>query len=262
MKKIIKKINFFLELFGFSFRKLFLNLYNLSWFLNNYFEFKNKNHTELKIKGFYPCLLDKNDTSGNSNGHYFHQDIHVSRKIFLNNPKKHIDIGSRIDGFVSNIASFREIEVFDIREQKESPHENIIFKKIDFTNIPSSYYNYTDSLSTLHTIEHIGLGRYGDKIDPNGHIIFFNNLSNVLNINGILYLSTPIGEPKIIFNAHRIFDLEYLLSIFNKNFELIKFAYVDDIGNFHNSININDDFISKSKKFKYSLGIFELKKIK
>jgi len=66
----------------------------------------------------YPCLGDRFAQSGTASGHYFHQDLLIARRIFLNNPELHVDIGSRIDGFVAHVASFRKIEMFDIRELK------------------------------------------------------------------------------------------------------------------------------------------------
>jgi hypothetical protein len=61
----------------------------------------------------YPCLQEKDQESGVLTEHYFYQDLYVSRKVFQNNPIRHVDIGSRIDGFVAHVASFREIEVLD-----------------------------------------------------------------------------------------------------------------------------------------------------
>ena len=60
-------------------------------------------------------LNERFEESGIMSGHYFHQDLYVARKIFLQNPGKHVDIGSRTDGFVAHVAAFREIEIFDIR---------------------------------------------------------------------------------------------------------------------------------------------------
>ena len=51
------------------------------------------------------------ESAGESQGHYFHQDLLVANQIFLNSPERHIDIGSRIDGFVARVAAFREIEI-------------------------------------------------------------------------------------------------------------------------------------------------------
>jgi hypothetical protein len=58
-----------------------------------------------------PILVDYTDNAGSSQGHYFHQDLLVASMICKKNPIKHIDIGSRIDGFVAHVASFRPIEV-------------------------------------------------------------------------------------------------------------------------------------------------------
>jgi hypothetical protein len=41
------------------------------------------------------------------------------------NPVRHIDIGSRIDGFVANVAAFRKIEVLDVRNFAPSVHKTI-----------------------------------------------------------------------------------------------------------------------------------------
>ena len=78
----------------------------------------------------HPCLFDKHEAGGIASGHYFFQDLIVAQKIFLRNPVKHVDIGSRIDGFVAHVATFREIEVFDIRPI-QSIINNIKFKKAD-----------------------------------------------------------------------------------------------------------------------------------
>lgn len=118
--------------------------------------------TSFLFKKYYPILRDKRKDSGVMSGHYFHQDLLVARRVYQNNPKTHVDIGSRNDGFVSKIAIFREIQVFDIRKQ-ESKVKNIIFKQADFTKVPESLHNYCDSVSALHSIEHFGLGRYNDQ---------------------------------------------------------------------------------------------------
>jgi len=86
----------------------------------------------------------------------------VARKIFHNNPKKHIDIGSRQDGFVAHVASFREIKLLDIRPQS-SVVKNISFKQAYLTQSSFQLINCSDSISSLHAIEHFGLGRYNDS---------------------------------------------------------------------------------------------------
>ncbi len=134
--------------------------------LSDYKEFNKqfKKQQDFKSVGFYPILSDRYDAAGVASGHYFHQDLYVANKIFLANPHRHVDVGSRIDGFVAHVASFREIEILDIRHI-ESKSRNIIFKQADLMSEDFSFPEKTPSLSCLHAIEHFGLGRYGDPMD-------------------------------------------------------------------------------------------------
>lgn len=212
-----------------------------------------------QIDSLFPCLSDWNEQSGGASGHYFHQDLLVAQKIFKNNPNYHLDIGSRVDGFIAHVASFRKIDVMDIRLQKNHS-ENINFIKGDLTRINKKKFNSYDSVSCLHTIKHIGLGRYGDNIIPNGYKIAIENLKNIVKKNGILYLSTPIGKnERIEFNAHRVFNINTILKLFN-DWELLSFSYVDDFGNLHKNINLNKLDLSNNYNLNWGCGIFEFKK--
>ena len=116
-----------------------------------------------------PILTEWNETSG-SLGAYFFQDQLVARWIHDATPTRHVDVGSRIDGFIGSLSVFREVEVIDIRPQPEAVH-HVKFHQIDLMeDLPEAWVGATDSLSCLHTIEHFGLGRYGDPIDPQGHL--------------------------------------------------------------------------------------------
>ncbi|MDR2286697.1 MAG: hypothetical protein LBE04_04375 [Prevotellaceae bacterium] len=100
--------------------------------------------------------------------YYFYQDLYVAHKIHQNHPEKHIDIGSSISGFAAHVASYREIEVHDIRPLEKNIH-NIKFKQCDLMKLNSDNIEYTDSISCLHALEHFGLGRYGDRICYDGY---------------------------------------------------------------------------------------------
>jgi SAM-dependent methyltransferase len=193
-------------------------------------------------------------------GHYFHQDLLIAKKIFLNNPIKHIDIGSRTDGFVAHVAVFREIEIFDIRPQR-STVKNIIFKEANLMLLDPNLKNYCDSISALHSIEHFGLGRYGDPIDICGHEKAINNIREILKPNGLFFFSVPIGPQRIEYNAHRVFSLKYLLDFFKDKFEIINFHFVDDVGNLKEDIILTEIDINTNLNCTYGCGIFELKKI-
>ena len=125
-------------------------------------------------------LFDYSDNAGNYKGHYFHQDLLVAKFINAQNPKRHIDIASRVDGFVAHVASFREIEVLDVRPLPKSVHENIKFRQINF--MKPQILEEADSVSCLHAIEHFGLGRYTDKIDVDGHNKGITNLVDLVSM--------------------------------------------------------------------------------
>lgn len=207
----------------------------------------------------YPILADYYAQAGSASGHYFHQDLLVASFVFKTNPNRHIDVGSRIDGFVSHVASFRKIDVMDVRFLNDIEHKNISFIQADLMCINNSLDNITDSISCLHAIEHFGLGRYGDAIDPLGHIKGFNNILRMLKPGGTLFISFPISKKnEVYFNAHRAFHPK---DIFNwpeaqRSIELKRFDYVDDLGNLHQNINLEKENIEVF----FGCGIYTFKK--
>ncbi len=208
----------------------------------------------------YPCLDDRYQNNGLPEGHYFHQDLLVARRIFENNPQRHIDVGSSIEGFVAHVASYRSIEVFDIRPQPNTVR-NISFLQADLMSpLPEEYLACTDSLSCLHTIEHFGLGRYGDPVNYDGYKIGLENLSSIVKPGGKFYLSTVIGPQRINFNAHRVFRVKFLLDLLEPGFVLDQFSYVDDAGKLHEDVTLSDEAAENSFGTQYGCGIFELTK--
>lgn len=97
---------------------------------------------------------------------------------------------------------------------------------------PPYLVNYCDSISSLHVIEHFGIGRYGDPIDYFGYLKAINNITKILKSGGIFYFSVPIGPQRIEFNAHRVFSVAYLINILSQNFEIRSFSYVNDTEDF------------------------------
>ena len=184
---------------------LFTFLRGLPAFLREYGEIKRQaSERDFPFGPFYPCLGEREMESGTAKGHYFHQDLLVANRIFLNAPVRHVDIGSRVDGFVAHVASFRQIEVMDIRQLK-SFSENVIYRQADLLDPKFSVTDYCDSLSCLHALEHFGLGRYGDRVDYRGHLVGWENMGRMLKREGKLYFSVPIGKQRVEFNAHRVF---------------------------------------------------------
>ncbi|NBO72645.1 DUF268 domain-containing protein [bacterium] len=193
-------------------------------------------------------------------GHYFHQDLFIARKIHEVAPQKHVDIGSRTDGFIAHVASFRTIELLDIRPI-ESHVKNITFRQANLMELPEDLINSTDSISSLHAIEHFGLGRYGDPIDYWGYTKALQNITAMLKQGGTFYFSVPIGPQRIEFNAHRVFSIDYLMQLLSKDYVITSFSYVDDEGEFYEDISLNDTMISSNCNCTYGCGIFILRKI-
>jgi len=205
-----------------------------------------------------PCLHDRYEEGGATKNEYFWQDLLVARWVFDANPQKHVDIGSRVDGFVAHVASFRSIEVFDVRPiSTQIP--GVLFKQADLMNknsLPNSDDGYCDSLSCLHAIEHFGLGRYGDPIDPNGYERGIANMALLLKPGGVFYLSTPIGCERVEFNANRVFDPRNLIRLANDHGLMLKQLSVIGAGGTVREVQVNPETLQELAATTYNLGIF------
>jgi hypothetical protein len=261
MKKIAKLTFFYLKVLQFTFDQVGINVLKfkkLLYFIKYFSDLIKYKKMHGKVDFIFPVLGEDKKKSGHITNHYFYQDLLVASYIFKNKPAKHVDIGSRIDGFIANVASFRKIEVFDLRVNKLN-FKNIKFKKLNLNNINKKLYSYADSISCLHTIEHFGLGRYGDKIDPDSYKNGFKNLIKILKVNGLLYISFPISDKnQIFFNLERRFNAKDILS-WSKELVLLNFDYIDD----KNKLNLNVDLFNfKKKNITNGCGIYIFKKIK
>ncbi|MEN9417535.1 MAG: hypothetical protein RI988_1155 [Pseudomonadota bacterium] len=211
------------------------------------------------ISAHMPIFVDWQEQAGTAGGHYFHQDLLVATRIHDAAPRRHIDVGSRVDGFVAHVASFRNIELLDVRALQDSGHPRIQFMQADLMDAQSVPAEITDSLSCLHVLEHFGLGRYGDAIEPNGHRRGFNNLLRMLEPGGTLYVSFPIGRAtEVHFNAHRVFHPTEVLTWADTPgaVELLHFDFVDDQGALHRDANPAGQLPPMS----FGCGIYTLRK--
>jgi len=209
-----------------------------------------------------PCLHDWYEEAGSTRSEYFLQDLYVARWIFDAKPVRHVDVGSRVDGFVAHVAVFREIEVFDVRPI-EAKVENIRFAQADLMSsmgLPEMPGGYCDSLSCLHALEHFGLGRYGDPIDPLGHEKGLANMARLLTRGGIFYLSVPIGQECVEFNANRIFDPRAILSLAQRNALSLKRLVVIRPGKEGEEVKPDVEVLNELAEQPYGLGIFVFSK--
>jgi len=218
-----------------------------------------KSSVSFPITKFSAYYEDKQDNAGALGFHYFYQDLYVAQRIYHNNPIRHIDIGSSISGFVAHVASYREIEVYDIRPLN-NPIPNVKFKQFDLMQFKEEYAENTDSISCLHALEHFGLGRYGDPICYDGYLIGFQNILKMLKTNGKFYFSVPLGKQRIEFHAHRVFSLRYLLELITPYYDINSFSYIDDNNVFYENVEISEEKILNNCGCRFGCAIFELTK--
>jgi hypothetical protein len=206
------------EQFGLGLRKAVRGACGIPRFCRDLRAFRSQSAIPLYLK---PCLQDWGDSAGSTQSEYFWQDLRVARLVFEASPRRHVDIGSRLDGFVAHVASFRSIDVLDIRPLKHHV-QGVKFIQIDVADraamrqlgaLQELAGDYIDSLSCLHAIEHFGLGRYGDPVAADGYARGLESMFDVLAPGGRLYLATPIGQSRVEFNANRVFSPRKLVSV-------------------------------------------------
>jgi|GEM_PF-624587 len=209
-----------------------------------YDEYTARNNDEcFKINPNELYIFDHNMFSSagmNLNDDYVLQDLWGARKVYQNNPQIHYDIGSSVVGFITHLLSFdTKVVLIDIRPLNTFNTKNLSFICSDATNLSNIDDESIESLSALCSLEHFGLGRYGDPIDPEAHKKAFHNIQRVMKPGGNLYISVPIAkESRLVFNAHRIYAPELICSYLDE-MELVEFSYTSPKGLTEN-VSISD----------------------
>ena len=171
----------------------------------------------------YPKTADRLSTSP-YDPHYLPQDAWAAQRIAEFAPAEHVDVGSRVE-FVCFMTSHVPVTFVDIRPL-EAPIEGLSSVTGSILDMPFADQSL-QSVSCLHVAEHIGLGRYGDPLDPLGTRKAAAELQRVLAPGGQLLFSLPVGAPRVCFNAHRVHDPRDVLDMFPE-LRLAEFASVND----------------------------------
>ena len=200
----------------------------------------------LRLADAHPCLHDR--TASNAfDGHYFYQDIWAYTQIARRRPAEHVDVGSNVY-FVGMLTAIAPVTFVDIRPLR-ARLAGLTCRTGSLLDLP-----YPDasvaSLSCLHVAEHVGLGRYGDPLAPDGTRRAAAELARVLAPGGDLYFGVPVGRPRVCFNAHRVHAPQQILDYF-ADLRLVAFAGVDDRYHFHPTAD-PADFADE----RYACGLF------
>jgi hypothetical protein len=158
--------------------------------------------------------------------HYTYHPAWAARVLAKTRPDKHVDISSIVN-FAAVVSAFIPVEFYDFRPAPLQL-DGLRTGAADLTRLhfPS---DSIASLSCMHVIEHIGLGRYGDPLDPDGDLKAIGELVRVLAPGGDLLVATPVGRPHVAFNAHRVYDHEAFAGYFAP-LELVEFALIEEHG--------------------------------
>ena len=198
-------------------------------------------------------MLEERTSSHGFDAHYVYLGAWAFRHITRACPPQHIDVAGQI-GWVTCLASVTQVVFIDVRPFLGQV-ENLESRAGSVLSLPFPDRSVS-SLSCLHVAEHIGLGRYGDPIDPLGTRKAFAELSRVLAPGGRFYFVLPVGRPSVVFNAHRVHDPVTIEEwIRQEGLVLREFAAVDDGGKFLPAASPPD-----MRNQKYACGMFLLER--
>jgi SAM-dependent methyltransferase len=206
----------------------YVKLHNWRHFIREFNKFRKlsvntRNRFSLESRDIYPCLGDKTPST-NFDRHYVYHTGWAARILAVTKPEFHVDISSSLH-FCTVVSAFIPVEFYDYRpvdlqlSQLTTEHADLLSLPFNDSSI--------QSISCMHVVEHVGLGRYGDPLDPDGDLKAIGELRRVLADGGSLLFVVPIGRPKIMFNAHRIYSYEQILRYFSE-IRLEEFALIPD----------------------------------
>lgn len=203
---------------------------------------------------FYPCLFDRTRATS-TDPHYFYQAAWAMRCIHETQPGQHVDIGSdvRYVGMLSQVVPVTFVDIRPLTLQLSG----LDCRVGTVLDLPYPM-NSVQSMSCLHVIEHVGLGRYGDPLDPQGSRKAALELSRVLAPGGRLYVSVPVGRERVCYNAHRVFAPQPFSELF-VGLRLLAFSWVSDAGQWCDAADMNVNMMQAAPS-DYGCGLFIFEK--
>jgi len=175
-------------------------------FIRDWRRYRRKGGKGAKLADWFPQIGDATSLT-TFDPHYLYQSAWAARGIASAAPPFHVDVGSQID-LVAPLSGFVPVEFIDLRPLRMAV-DGLQCVRGSILALPHADHSLP-SVSCLHVIEHIGLGRYGDEIDPDGSVKACRELQRVLGRRGSLFVSVPVGRSRVEFNAHRVFSPDFL----------------------------------------------------
>lgn len=228
----------------------FMGILGIPRYIGQWRRLRAEGQVTLRLVDSYPCLTDWVRATP-FDAHYFFQAAWLARRLAASAPVRHMDIGSDVR-MVGVLSAFVPFDFVDFRPLQVSL-DGLVCHAGNLTALDLDDESIV-SLSCLHVVEHVGLGRYGDPLDAEGSRRALGELQRVLARGGRLYLSVPVGRERICFNAHRVFDPTSIVAGLPA-LELIDFSVVDDAGRFLERCDLGS-----CADFDYGCGMFVFEK--
>jgi SAM-dependent methyltransferase len=225
-------------------------------FTEHFSQFKEQSRVdgrfEPKQTDWFPCLNDATSETG-FDPHYVLHTSWAARALAKTKPQVHVSFGDSLY-FVGIVSAFTSMTFCDIRESR-LPFRDIAEDHADLTSLPASWTGTLPSISCMHVLEHIGLGRYGDALDASGDRKAAAELARVLAPGGQLLMVVPMEDPpRVCFNAHRLYSYSQVMDLF-PDLSLLEFTLITNDGQFFENA---DRCLLEGRK--YSCGCFRYTK--
>ena len=228
-----------------------LGLRHIPWYFREFFRYRRLHSGELvSLRDMHPCLQDRVRQTP-YDPHYFYQGGWLSRRLHAGHQSLHVDVGSSV--MMASVLSGGIKTVFADYRPLHAQLGGLLGVGADIVHLPFADASI-DSLSSLHVIEHIGLGRYGDRLDAKGTQRAAAELERILRPGGRLYVSMPVGRSRVCFNAHRVLSPHQARELF-AGLSLVEFSFVDDAHRFCEKRELDE-----AAGMEYACGMFVFEK--
>lgn len=140
----------------------------------------------------------------------------------INAPKKILDFGCTRSWLSLSLASLGHwVYGVDLRDYPFA-HPNFVFQKINILEFQEQDFDYIISLSTL---EHVGLGAYGEPYTQQALVDVLEKLYLLLKKSGTLLLTLPVGIPSEDHFEKSFAPEEIIKLLMRQGFHLIEDRY-------------------------------------
>lgn len=195
-------------------------------------------------------ILNEDTSHTQFDSHYIYHVAWALRKVHALAPQTHLDFSSSLS-FCTALSAFCNTVFYDFRPA------NIYLDQLQTRQCDLSAEDFDlgqfASVSCMHVVEHIGLGRYGDTLDATGDLKAIKNIKKTVAPGGDLFFVVPCGAPSIYFNAHRVYSAEMILEYFGADFSLKELYFIT--GNENQAPMLNPE-LSTLHQFPYGCGCF------